>query len=57
MLFNTTIKKNILLGNKNAKDDDIEFALKKTNAWGFVSSMPHGIEEFAGSGGNALSGG
>ena len=57
VLFNTTIRKNILLGNAKATDLEIENALRKTNAYGFVSAMQNGVEEFAGSGGNALSGG
>ena len=37
VLFNTTIRKNILMGRPNASDDEVISALKKTNAWEFVS--------------------
>jgi len=36
ILFNTSIKKNILFGNPNASDDQIKAALKASNAWGFI---------------------
>jgi len=36
VLFNTTIKKNILMGKPDATDDDIIEALKMSNAWEFV---------------------
>ena len=37
VLFNTTIRKNILMGRPNASDAEVISALKKTNAWEFVS--------------------
>jgi ABC-type multidrug transport system fused ATPase/permease subunit len=37
VLFNTTIRKNILMGKPNATDAEVISALKKTNAWEFVS--------------------
>jgi subfamily B ATP-binding cassette protein MsbA len=39
-LFNCTIKENILLGCPEATDEEIIDALKKTNAWDFVSKNP-----------------
>lgn len=51
ILFNTSIKKNILMGKPDATDDEIINALKKTNAWDFVSSAG-GIEVNVGAGGN-----
>jgi subfamily B ATP-binding cassette protein MsbA len=36
-MFNTTIKRNILMGRANATDAEIIAALKKTNSWEFVS--------------------
>ena len=56
-LFNTTIKKNILMGKPDATDAEIEDALKKTNSWDFVSKYPKGMNESCGQGGNKLSGG
>lgn len=37
VLFNTSIKKNLLLGKPNATDDEIVAALKAAEAWEFVS--------------------
>jgi ABC-type multidrug transport system fused ATPase/permease subunit len=36
VLFNMTIKENIMMGNKDATDADVEEALRMANAWGFV---------------------
>ena len=52
MLFNTTIKNNILLGKPDASDAEVEAALRSTNAWGFVSNQPQGIHTEAGAGGS-----
>ena len=41
----------------NAKDEDIEKALKDAYAWGFVSKFKEGINEIVGAGGGKLSGG
>lgn len=57
VLFNTTIKKNILLGKPDATDLDIEKALKSTNAWEFVQRQPDGVFTNTGSSGGQLSGG
>ncbi|MDR6300794.1 ABC transporter ATP-binding protein [Mesonia maritima] len=57
ILFNDTIKNNILIGKENASDDEIIEALKIANAWEFVSDLPLGIETNVGDSGNKLSGG
>jgi subfamily B ATP-binding cassette protein MsbA len=57
ILFNDTIKKNILLGNPNASDDEIMAALKIANAYEFVMDLPNGIETNIGDSGGKLSGG
>ncbi|MGB0896842.1 MAG: ABC transporter ATP-binding protein [Flavobacteriaceae bacterium] len=57
ILFNDTIKQNILLGNENASDEEIIDALKIANAWEFVSELPNGINTNIGDGGGKLSGG
>ena len=57
ILFNTSIKKNIQLGKKDASNEEIEDALKKTNAWEFVSKYKDGIETMTGDKGGQLSGG
>lgn len=43
VLFNMTIKENLLMGKPNATDTEIEEALKAANAWGFVSEGQDGI--------------
>jgi subfamily B ATP-binding cassette protein MsbA len=57
ILFNDTIKNNILLGNPNASDDEIMAALKIANAYEFVMDLPNGIETNIGDSGGKLSGG
>ncbi len=57
VLFNTTIKKNILMGKPDATDAEIEEALRKTNAWDFVNQNKDGINANVGAGGGQLSGG
>ena len=57
ILFNDTVKNNILLGNSNASDKDVIEALKIANAWEFVKELPEGIETNIGDSGNKLSGG
>lgn len=37
VLFNTTIKQNLLMGKPDATDAEIKEALQKTNAWDFVN--------------------
>ncbi|HZW62785.1 MAG TPA: ABC transporter ATP-binding protein [Flavobacteriaceae bacterium] len=57
ILFNDTIKNNLLLGNPHASEQDIIKALKIANAWEFVKELPYGIEANIGDSGNKLSGG
>ncbi|MCF6295310.1 MAG: ABC transporter ATP-binding protein/permease [Flavobacteriaceae bacterium] len=57
ILFNDTIKNNILLGKEDASDEEIIEALKIANAWEFVKDLPNGIETNIGDSGNKLSGG
>lgn len=57
ILFNDTIKNNILLGKENATDEEIIAALKIANAYEFVKDLPNGIETNIGDAGNKLSGG
>ncbi|WP_177735976.1 MULTISPECIES: ABC transporter ATP-binding protein [Flavobacterium] len=57
ILFNDTIKNNILLGKLDATDDEIIAALKIANAYEFVKDLPNGIETNIGDSGNKLSGG
>jgi subfamily B ATP-binding cassette protein MsbA len=57
ILFNDTIKNNILLGKADATDEDVLAALKIANAWEFVKDLPEGIDTNIGDSGNKLSGG
>lgn len=57
ILFNDTIKNNVLLGKEDATDDEIIDALKIANAWEFVKELPLGINTNIGDSGNKLSGG
>lgn len=57
ILFNDTIKNNILLGKQNATDEEIITALKIANAYEFVKDLPLGIDTNIGDSGNKLSGG
>ncbi|MCL4115448.1 UNVERIFIED_CONTAM: hypothetical protein GTU68_006684 [Idotea baltica] len=57
ILFNETVKQNILLGQQDASDEDVVEALKIANAWEFVKDLPKGIETNIGDSGNKLSGG
>jgi ATP-binding cassette, subfamily B, bacterial MsbA len=57
ILFNDTIKNNILLGKQEATDEEVIEALKIANAYEFVKDLPNGIETNIGDAGNKLSGG
>lgn len=57
ILFNDTIKNNLLLGKENATDEEIIEALKIANAYEFVKDLPEGIHTNIGDSGNKLSGG
>ena len=57
ILFNDTIKQNILIGKPDATDEEIIEALKIANAYEFVKDLPLGIETNIGDAGGKLSGG
>lgn len=57
ILFNDTVKGNLLVANKEASDEEIIDALKVANAWEFVETLPEGINTNIGDSGNKLSGG
>ena len=57
ILFNETIKNNLLIGKPNATDEEIIEALKVANAYEFVKDLPNGIETNIGDAGGKLSGG
>ena len=57
ILFNDSIKNNLLIGKPNATDEEIIEALKVANAYEFVKDLPAGIETNIGDSGSKLSGG
>jgi ATP-binding cassette, subfamily B, bacterial MsbA len=57
ILFNDTIKNNILIGKEDATDEEVIEALKIANAFEFVNDLPNGIYTSIGDAGNKLSGG
>ncbi|KAL7334188.1 hypothetical protein PS15p_202992 [Mucor circinelloides] len=58
VLFNTTIKQNLLMGvTKEVTNDDIVAACKKSNCHSFISELPDGYETIVGQFGGMLSGG
>lgn len=56
-LFSDTIKNNILYGNPDATDAQVEFAAKAAQAYDFILSTPDGFETIIGERGMGLSGG
>ena len=57
ILFNDSIKNNLLIAKPEATNEDIIKCLKIANAWEFVSKMPDQIDSNIGDSGNKLSGG
>jgi ATP-binding cassette, subfamily B, bacterial MsbA len=57
ILFNDSIKNNILIGKEDATDEEVIEALKIANAFEFVNDLPNGIYTSIGDAGNKLSGG
>lgn len=57
ILFNDSIKNNILLGKENATDEEIIDALKIANAWEFVKDLKGGLDFNIGDSGGKISGG
>ncbi|WP_460219599.1 ABC transporter ATP-binding protein [Psychroserpens sp. MEBiC05023] len=57
ILFNESIKNNLLIGKEKATDEEIIDALKIANAWEFVKDLPQGIDTNIGDSGGKLSGG
>lgn len=57
MLFDDSLRENILLGHENINEADLTRALDAAHVSDFVKSMPDGLESQAGPRGSALSGG
>lgn len=57
VLFSGTIKENLLWGNENATDEEIEKACRIADAYDFIVSRPEGFDTDLGQGGVNVSGG
>lgn len=57
VLFATSIRENLLFARESATDDEIWDALKKANAYQFVSHLPKQLDTYVGTSGAQLSGG
>ena len=57
MLFDDTIRHNILLGRPEASEEDVISAARAAHAWPFIEALPQGLDTPLGSLGDRLSGG
>ena len=57
MLFNRTIKDNLLIGRSDAAPEEIERACRMAEAHEFISRQPQGYDTLVGERGSSLSGG
>ena len=57
ILFNDTIKNNLLIGKSDATDEELITAAKIANAYEFINDLPEGFETNIGDAGSKLSGG
>ena len=56
-LFSGTIRENLLWGDANASDAEIQAACEAACAWEFIQRMPEGLDTDLGQGGVNVSGG
>jgi len=57
ILFNDTVRNNVLVGKEDATDEEVMHALKIANAWEFVKDKEGQLDFNIGDSGNNLSGG
>ena len=57
VLFNDTVKNNILIGRPDASDAEVERAARIANAYEFIEKLPEGFDTNIGDAGSRLSGG
>lgn len=57
ILFNDTVRNNILIGREDASDEEVEAAARVANAHDFIMQLPRGYDTNIGDAGNKLSGG
>ena len=56
-LFNSTIKRNLLLAKRDASDEEIQRVCKLAQIHDFIDTLPEGYETWIGEAGHKLSGG
>jgi ATP-binding cassette subfamily C protein CydC len=56
-LFNSTIRRNLLLAKRDASEDEIQQACKLAQIHDFIETLPEGYETWIGEAGHKLSGG
>lgn len=57
LLFDGTIRENLLFGSKNASEDEIKNACKRAGIWEYIEGLPNGLDTVVGKTGIGLSGG
>ncbi len=57
VLFSGTIRENLLWGNENATQEELDEATKNADAYKFITAFPDGYETRLGQGGAGVSGG
>ncbi|PZW48719.1 ATP-binding cassette subfamily B protein [Humitalea rosea] len=57
MLFNRTIRENLLVGRPDATPEQLEHAARMAEAWDFILRQPKGLDTTVGERGSTLSGG
>ncbi|MCH4896913.1 ABC transporter ATP-binding protein [Marinilabiliaceae bacterium JC040] len=57
VLFNTSVRDNIKMGNKNASDEDVEKVCKLSRCHEFIMKLPNGYDTVISENGDSLSGG
>ncbi len=57
LLFDETLRENILLGRSDVSDDDLAPVLKAAHVTDFLAQLPSGLDTLVGPRGSALSGG
>ena len=57
LLFDGTIRQNLLIAKPDATDDEMRNALGKASLLDFINTLPQGMDTLVGQGGQGLSGG
>ncbi|MDR1262861.1 MAG: ABC transporter ATP-binding protein/permease [Oscillospiraceae bacterium] len=57
LVFDGTIKENILLGNRNASDEQVRNVCVQAGLWDFITTLSNGLDTVIGTKGVGLSGG